>query len=384
MTLKVFTTFSGIGSAEIALRNIKADYEVVGISEVDRYAILAYDAIHTNENPLMFDEDTTKEDILEEFSNKNIAYNFSTGESEVPKKIEDIFHLYSAHLRSKNWGDIRKIDETTLPDFDLFTYSFPCKNISIAGRQEGLDKNSDTQSSLLWECERIIEHKRPKYLLMENVKNLVGRNHIDDFNDWIGILEDLGYRSTWEVLDAVDFGLPQHRERVMMMSVLDETEIDYQMPDGDDIRSAAVLQHWLQSPLNVPTNLYYDAFKYKHIPLDMNREAHELIRVGNISNNKGVINEGHSNTRVYSAYGYCPTLNSMNGGDRQPKIMTEGVVRRMSPIECWRVMGYYDTDFKKAQKYIPANKLYERAGRGIAVPMLEEIFKNLLQPEDYK
>lgn len=117
--LRVFEAFAGYGSQSIALRNIGIDYEVVAISEIDKYAIKAYESIHGKVN---------------------------------------------------NLGDISKINVEDIPDHDLFTYSFPCQDISVAGKQASLEENSGTRSSLLWECKKIIEGKKPKYLLMENVK----------------------------------------------------------------------------------------------------------------------------------------------------------------------------------------------------------------------
>ena len=228
-TIKVFTSFTGIGSQEMALRNIGLDFEVVGISEVDRYAILAYDAIHNEQTEV---DTTSKEEMLEEIKNKNIAYNFSTNKSEIPRGLKDIKKLYDAHIRCKNYGDIRVIDENNLPDFDLFTFSFPCKSISVAGKQEGLVEGSNTQSSLLHECKRIISTKKPKYLLMENVKNLVGKNHIEEFEKLCDYLKDLGYNNYWVVLNGKDFGVPQNRERVIMISILKEFDNGYSLPIG--------------------------------------------------------------------------------------------------------------------------------------------------------
>lgn len=197
--LKVFESFSGVGSQAMALRNIGVDFEVVGISEVDKWALLAYDSIHNNKEKV---EIKTKGEMLEEIKRSNIAYNFSTGKSEIPKNENDIRRLYEAHIRSKNYGDITKINEKELPDFDLFTYSFPCKNISVAGQQAGLEEGSGTQSSLVWECRRIIKEKMPKYLMMENVKNLVGKKHKPFFDLWCKTLEGLGYINYWKVLNG--------------------------------------------------------------------------------------------------------------------------------------------------------------------------------------
>ena len=149
--IKVFESFAGVGTQRMALRNLGIEHAVVGISEIDKFALKSYMAIH--------------------------------GET-------------------KNFGDITKIKTEELSDFNLFTYSFPCQDISVAGKQEGLDEESGTRSSLLWECERIIKDKRPNYLLMENVKNLVGKRHKKNFDKWLEILEGYGYTNYWQVVDG--------------------------------------------------------------------------------------------------------------------------------------------------------------------------------------
>lgn len=105
---------------------------------------------------------------------------------------------------------------------DLFTYSFPCQDLSVAGKQAGLGKG--TRSGLLYECEKIIENKKPKYLLLENVKNLVGKKFKPEFDKWLEYLEGLGYTNYWKVLNAKDYGIPQNRERVFVVSILDDTQ----------------------------------------------------------------------------------------------------------------------------------------------------------------
>ena len=100
----------------------------------------------------------------------------------------------------------------------------------MAGKQDGLVKGSGTQSALLWECERIIRCKKPKYLLMENVKNLIGKRHIDEFNNWIDTLSDIGYTSYYKVLNGKDYKVPQNREGVIMISILDNKQ-EYVFPN---------------------------------------------------------------------------------------------------------------------------------------------------------
>lgn len=390
--IKMFSTFTGIGSPEMAMRNINVEFESVGISEVDKNGLIAYDAIHCDPNEHI--NIPSKAIMLDEIKLKNIAYNFSTGKSEIPRSESEIQKLYTAHKRSKNFGDIRNIDEKLLPDFDLFTYSFPCKNISVAGSQLGLSIGSDTQSSLLWECERIIAHKRPKFLLMENVKNLVGVTHIDDFKLWILVLETYGYNSYWKVLNGKNFGVPQNRERVMMISI--DKRYDrktFLMPEGE--KSKIVLKDILET--NVPDKMFMPEHRYEHfndkLPnqdisycIDVNyhkgssvdqfikKKRRQLIQIGTLDN------KDHANKRIYDPNGISPTLNSMNGGNRQPKIYKDFKVRKLTPLECWRCMGYSEWDFVKAKLAGLSNaRLYERAGRGIIVPMLEAIFLNLFK-----
>ncbi len=162
---------------------------------------------------------------------KNIGIEHQSTQCEIDKYAESIYN--QIHGETENLGDITKVDENTLSEgqWDLITYSFPCTNISVAGQQEGLEKNSGTASSLLWECERIIRKVKPTYLLMENVKNLLSKKHIHNFEDWLKILEDMGYKNYYKVLNAKDFGVPQNRERVFCVSILGEHE-PYEFPNG--------------------------------------------------------------------------------------------------------------------------------------------------------
>ena len=291
--------------------------------------------------------------------------------------------LYNAHKITKNYGDIRLIDENKLPNFDLFTYSFPCKNISIAGEQKGFEEGSKTQSSLLWECRRIIKSKKPKYLLMENVKNLVSGKHKHIFDLWCKELEDMGYNNYWKVLNSKYFRVPQNRERVIMVSIFKNIDKHtFIMPNGvlTDVRVKDILEKNTEKTFLIDINklinpITIEEYKNKNKQLECNK----LFQIGTI-NIKGI----DMTKRIYSDYGLCPTLNSMTGGNLQPKFITiendELIIKKLSPLECWRVMGYSDEDFYKAKNIgnLSNSKLYERAGRGIVVPMLEKVFEELL------
>ncbi len=169
--LKVFTTFSGYDSQCFALRKAGIPFDLIGWSEIEKRAITAHNAL---------------------------------------------FPEY----KDRNYGDICKIDWDNVPDFDLFTYSSPCQSFSIAGQMLGGDEGSGTKSSLLWECKKAIEIKRPKYLMLENVEMLVSQNFIHTFNKWIDFLSSLGYTSYWKVLKGSDYGIPQDRSRIFVVSVM--------------------------------------------------------------------------------------------------------------------------------------------------------------------
>lgn len=184
--LKVFTAFSGYDSQCMALERLASNfpgfaYELVGWSEIDRCAIEAHNACFPQ-------------------------------------------------WADRNYGDISEIDWGEVPDFDLFTYSFPCQDISVAGHQNGLSEGSGTRSSLLWECERAIASKRPKYLLMENVAALTHRKFIPQLMRWEDILSGYGYASHRRTLNASDFGVPQSRNRVFLASLLDGIRFVFPTP----------------------------------------------------------------------------------------------------------------------------------------------------------
>lgn len=161
MKLRVLELFAGIGAVSKALKNLGHDIEIVDAVEIDKYAIKSFNAIHgTNFEP----QDITKWD----------------------KDIKDI---------------------------DILTHGSPCQSISIAGKQEGADEGSGTRSSLMYESIIIINKLKPKYVLWENVKNLLSKKHKPNFDNYINRMEQIGYKSYYRVLNAKDYGMPQNRER---------------------------------------------------------------------------------------------------------------------------------------------------------------------------
>lgn len=189
--LKVFEAFAGYGSQSMALEKLGIDFQVIGISEIEKYAIQAYMAVH----------------------------------GDIP-----------------NYGDISKIEWDKVPDFDFLTYSFPCTDISNAGLQKGLEEGSGTRSSLLWECTKAIEAKKPKYLLMENVKALTNKKFKPYLNKWLDFLSSLGYSNYMQVLNAKNYGVPQNRDRVFVVSIMGDEKYDFPKPFELEKRLKDVLE----------------------------------------------------------------------------------------------------------------------------------------------
>ena len=185
--LKVIELFAGVGAQAEALKRANIKHEVIAISEIDKYAIQTYRKLH----------------------------GWVT-----------------------NLGDIKKIEE--LPQADLWTYSFPCTDISISGQMKGFDKDSNTGSSLLWEVQRLLEKGKdngtlPRFLLMENVKNIVSKRFLPLFRTWVDYLSSLGYKSFYKVLNARDYNVPQNRERCFMISVLN-FDGEFNFPETTELK----------------------------------------------------------------------------------------------------------------------------------------------------
>lgn len=327
--VKVLSLFSGIGAFEKALANLNIDYETVNYCEIDKYASTAYAAIH---------------DIGED----------------------------------KNLGDITKVNAESLADFDLMTWGFPCQDISVAGSQKGIVEG-ETRSGLYHEGYRIMEAKRPKYSIIENVKNLVGKKFRVDFEKMLADIEALGYNNYWQVLNAKDYGIPQNRERVFIVSIrkdIDEGGFEFPKPFDNGIRLKHVLESEVDEKFYISQNKAENVIAQLNVSNASKDEAiakspsPELVggigeinfgkqyRQGNriysaektamclmaqpVGNAGGFsylyaiqepaeikmvgmldIKGNEQVRRVYDPEGLSPTLNTMQGGNRQPKIIEE-------------------------------------------------------------
>jgi len=302
--LKVLSLFSGIGAFEKALENLDVPYELVAFCEFDKYATKSYCAIHAADE-------------------------------------------------SQNLGDITKVDETKLPkDIDICCYGFPCQDISNAGKKKGLfnEDGTKTRSGLFFDALRIIEATKPKIAIAENVKNLVSKKFMVEFQIVLDSLEQAGYNNYWKVLNAKDYGVPQNRERVFIISI--RKDIDhglFQFPEPFPLKKR--LKDVLEDEVDEKYYLSTGEMDYMHrdslgnyssrwtyanhsdaeksvcltanihrgVPYNVLIEEPQLIQVGQMYGTEREPNPQAG--RIYSAEGISPTMDSCSGGNRMPKVI---------------------------------------------------------------
>ena len=405
--LKYLSLFSGIGSPEQALKNLGVEFELFGFSEIDKYAIKSYCAVHGVDESL-------------------------------------------------NLGDITKIDIESLPlDIDLITHGSPCQDFSVAGSGKGGDIGTGTRSSLMWNTVAICEHCKPKYVIWENVKNVLSKKHRHNFDKYLEEMDRIGYNNFHQILNAKDYGVPQNRERIFVISIRKDIEKDFKFPKGFDngIRLKDILEEEVEEKYYINTEkaekLIQEFKSTNKKTLNINPSGKGMNGVvrndeiaSTVTTNKG---EGqkvvipcitpdrlekrqngrrfkedgepmftltsqdrhgilqakriggifdsetkHHAGSVWDKDGLAPTLDTMQGGYRQPCVLTEGEnktvvekyrIRKLTPKECWRLMGFKDEQFLKAEQVCSNSQLYKQAGNSIVVNVMEEIFKNLMEVE---
>lgn len=296
--IKYLSLFSGIGAFEKALKNNSIDYKLVGFSEIDKYATKSYCAVHGVDESL-------------------------------------------------NLGDVSKIDLAKLKDLDidLITHGSPCQDFSIAGRLAGGDKGSGTRSSLMWCTVDIVEAVRPKYVVWENVKNLLSAKNRHNFDGYLEIMDKLGYNSYYKVLNSKHYGIPQNRERVFTVSIRKDIDSGYEFPE--EIELTKKLKDVLEK--DVDEKYYLSDKLIAGLIANTERQREKgngfafettdgdcvaktvTTRVGACRSGDNYIQvvgkldiKGHDCVkRVYSGEGLAPTLTDMQGGNRQPKIIVD-------------------------------------------------------------
>lgn len=347
-TITVFEAFAGIGAWSKALSRLHIPYQLVGFSEINKYSIDAYCKIHN-----------------------------------VNKKL--------------NYGDITDINANSLPQIDLFCASPPCQSFSVAGKQRGME---DERGKLFLDTLRIVTLCKPKVILMENVKGLTFKKFEPELSYILSYLDGLGYLVSYQVLDAKDYGIPQSRKRVFFVCIRKELNLpDYEFPEPVPLE--IILRDLLET--EVDEKYYIDG---KHL-IYLNDKGTDQIKKGFIridpdialcqtarqyANWKGNYVTGKSlncigyvggrdsqGSRVYGGDLAC-TLSAGGGGlgAKTGLYPQNGRIRKLTPLECMRLMNFDDKDYEKIN-HISDTQIYRLCGNSIVVNVVCKIMKQLFK-----
>ncbi len=363
--MKVIELFAGIGSQTQALKNLELDHEVVAISEWSINSIISYGEIHCNNK----EYNISRSEIISELS--KFTFSLDTKKPYNINKLKDdkLYLLYKNHKNSKNLGSIVDLIGQDTPKCDLLTYSFPCQDLSLQGKQKGLfDGNT---SSLLWQVGRVLDEidELPTVLLMENVPAILNIKHKPGFDKWQDFLKEKGYTNYVLKLKATDYGSAQNRERCFMISSLENIE---------GIKESILSD---TKPCLLLKNVCNDKVDDKYYKPNLERY---LADGWSFRNSKsGIISytlEGYTNfiseAKLYSLDSISPTITA-TGAQSRIKIMHNGRIRVLTPKEMWKLMGFKDNDFDKVKDLHSDIELAKQAGNSIVVDVLEVIFNNL-------
>ena len=405
--------FSGIGSQAKALKNIGINTDVQATCEWDMHAFIAYDAIHTGREISPEIREMTVKEVYEKLCSYTLSNNGKEpmNQTTLHSYGEEVLkRMYTAILRDKNLVDISKVKGEQMPDLtDIMTYSFPCQDLSNVGAfhgyNKGIDKNSGSRSSLLWQVGRILTEmvqsgkQLPRYLVMENVPTLLSDRHKKNFQQWIDDLKTLGYISKYYQLNAKDFGIPQNRPRLLMMSVY----------VGDNKRKEKIINDYFEK-----TNEEIIVKKYTRSKYYQKIAIKDLLRIPDDPESplwKEAVectpNDTPSRQKIWDEN---PQIVKQDGSvtnedfirtittkqDRHPNsgniyfdsgIKKRGKFRYLTPRECMLFMGFTDEDYEHIIEnnpvvkihscLFPRDKIIRMAGNSIPVKLLEGFFYQL-------
>ena len=365
--IKLLSLFSGIGAFEKALTNIDEPYKTLAWCEIDKFASKSYCAIHNE------------------------------------KEENNLGDVCNVHMCDK------------LRETNLITYGFPCTDISLSGCKKGMidEDGNMTRSGLFFEALRVIQEIQPPFAICENIAALAtSKKWANEFKIVLDGLSEAGYENYWKVLDARDYGVPQHRERVFIVSVRKDIARGFDFPkpypldkcirDILEPEESIEEKHYLK-PSRLEKLIWYNppiesCGIVTSGSLNTGYQRDRVLSVDGVSQTLFATDykqpaqidvrqiaklESHRDNpnqyRVYDTDGLSPTLTTMGGGGRQPHIPTNGGVRRFTPLECLRLMGFDDKDYKACKDAgISDVQLYKQSGNSIVVDVLEEIFVELL------
>lgn len=407
--LRVVEAFSGIGAQAKALKKIGVPYQILSTIEWDINAIYAYDIIHNGKQDLSKYDNLSKNELIEKLKEYTLSID---GKKPISKRslqamTEDMLkRIYCAIERTHNLASIKDVHVNDLAEnIDLFTYSFPCQDLSICSawhnNTSGIDRNAHNRSGMLWEVERILKEyeekgkKLPSFLLMENVSNILSEAHRKNFDEWKKYLHDIGYENQVYTLNAANFGIPQTRIRTYMISVL---------TDGTPNHRNKIIEYFKENNLQVKQFEKPETMKdlQSFLRLDYTNKVYK--READISNP----NDTPSRQKIYNDNkliydnGVMKEKTVKTITTKQDRNPNSGIIsyhgkdgkakyRNLTPRECFLLMGFDESDFQsivdnnfkiRGKYFFGREKMIKLAGNSIVVNVLEAIFKQIVDIQE--
>lgn len=268
--------------------------------------------------------------------------------------------VYANNFGHISEGDITKVDEKTIPNHDILCAGFPCQAFSISGKKLGFE---DSRGTLFFDVARIVKEKKPKVVFMENVKNFATHDKGKTLQVVRATMEELGYKFYQKVLNSVDYGVPQKRERIYMVCFRNDLNVkDFTFPKPFELNKH--VEDYLLQDEKLVNHLYIDRPDTYFNNIEDNKYSNKSIRLG-------VVNKGGQGERIYSTKGIAITLSAYGGGvfAKTGGYLINGKTRKLHPRECARIMGYPDS----YQLASSPNQAYKQLGNSVVIDVLQYI-----------
>ncbi len=399
--------FAGYGSQALALKYLGVPFQRLMISEWAIPSILAYKDLHCPDDNTVLASESRYDDVVRVLAG-GISRDYKTPLTEeqlrrMPKKkILDVANAAYATRNSLSICDMVTLNPVFAKWHErtyVMTYSFPCQSLSLAGKMDGMEEGSGTQSSLLWEVGRLLQNAKehdvlPDILLMENVPEVIGGRNIGVFRKWLELLHSLGYRSKWQILNAKDYKVPQNRRRCFMVS--------WRSDDYYDFPDPMPLEHQLKDLLekDVSESYYISEKKLSYVMSPKRFGKHTRITDGDCIAMTRTADAGNNWTGdfisefpvAYDTYnrkmrtgGITGTVQTRNIPKHQDLIVEEPKrVRKLTELECFRLQGVKREDFERLKVRQSSSSLYHMAGDSIETTCLMAIFGKMFDGLDYE
>lgn len=405
--LMLVELFAGYGSQALALKYLGVPFQRLMISEWAIPSILAYKDLHCPDDNTVLANESRYDDVVRVLAG-GISRDYKTPLTEeqirrMPKKkVWDVANAAYATRNALSICDMITLNPVFAKRRDrtyVMTYSFPCQSLSLAGKMDGMEEGSGTQSSLLWEVGRLLQNAKehdvlPDILLMENVPEVIGERNIGVFRKWLELLHSLGYRSKWQILNAKDYKVPQNRRRCFMVS--------WRSDDYYDFPDPMPLEHRLKDLLekDVPERYYLSEKKLSYVMSPKRFGKHTRITDGDCIAMTRTADAGNNWTGdfisefpvAYDAYnrnvrprGIIGTVQTRAIPKHQDLIVeAPKQVRRLTELECFRLQGVKREDFERLKVRQTSSSLYHMAGDSIETTCLMAIFGKMFEGLDYE